>query len=239
MPINKYNDYIGSDIIYSDDFKENTTNEIEKQIAKINQKIVPFIVKANVTIDNESYLVEIIQDKLNGQSYLVKVLDEFVWLPFYDVKIIENEELVLEPLTDYEIEFYLNYHHYQSKTNYFIYVDIYRNETYVLEKKDDYFYVIKRFICATGSYQTPTKRGLFEIKSKGSHFYSRDGTYICYNYLQYDGSYLLHSFPYSLDNQVLDDRLKQRVSSGCVRFSLTDSRYLLENIPLETAILLN
>lgn len=214
-------------------------NEIINEYQKISKKIIPYIVKANVMVDNETYLAEIIEDKQNGQTYYVKYNDIMKWLPFYDVDIIQNNEEKLDSLSNFEIEFYINYNHYLSKTDYFIFVDIYRNETYILKRKNQYFYLEKRLSCSTGSLTTPTKRGLYTIKSKGSHFYSRDNTYICYNYLQYDGSYLLHSFPYSFNKEILDDRLGQRVSSGCVRFTFDDSKYLYDNIPIDTAILIN
>ena len=61
----------------------------------------------------------------------------------------------------------------------------------------------------------------------------------CYYFMQYSGSYLLHSFPFDLENNVKDDRVEARVSNGCVRYSLSDSKYLYDLIPSGTSIWLN
>jgi hypothetical protein len=155
-----------------------------------------------------------------------------------NVTILDIKEEKIDYLTDYEIELYINLSKFTSDTNYFIYVDIFRNQTYVLKKINNYFYLEKRLNCSTGELTTPTKRGTYKIVNKGKSFIGRSKDYICYNYLTYSGSYLLHSFPYSLDNKVLDDRVNDRVSNGCVRFSLLDSKYLYDVITIGTSICL-
>ena len=158
----------------------------------------------------------------------------------YYVTILSNDETkAKDSLSDEEIELYVNNSSLNSTTDFLIWVDLYRIETYVLQKNENHYFLIKRLNCASGANVTPSKRGIYTISNKGTHFYSRDNTYICYNYLQYSGSYLLHSFPYSLNKKVLDNRLKQRVSNGCIRYSFDDSKYLFENIPLNTTIWVN
>ena len=214
-------------------------NPIELQYESISQKVIPYIVNARITIDDKTLVGEVIQDKGNGKEYCIEIDNEEKWYSKYYVSIIDVAELTLDKLTNEEIEFYINYNEFDSETNYFIWVDIYRNETYVLKKENGFFFLEKRLACSTGANITPTKRGLYTILDKGTHFYSRDNTYICYNYLKYSGSYLLHSFPYSLDKKVLDDRLYERVSNGCVRYTFEDSLYLYNDIPINSTIWLN
>ena len=229
----KYSNNIGSESLMS-------YEQIKlKEYKEIESKIKPYIVYANVIINNKQYKAEVIEDTQNGTTYCVKVNEELMWLDNKFVTILENNEEDYEALTDEEIQIYINFNKLDSKTNYFLWVDIYRNETYLLEKIANEFKLIRRFSCTTGSIYTPTKRGMYEITSKGEQFIGRDKTYKCYYYMQYSGSYLLHSFPYFLNDEVKDDRLEARVSNGCVRFTLEDSKYLYNLIPIGTTIWLN
>lgn len=207
--------------------------------ADIEDKVIPYIVYANVIIEGKEYVGEILEDKQNGTTYCVKVEDNIFWLDNKKVSIIDPfiEEVV--DLTNEEIEIYINYNKYDSLTDYFLWIDIYRNQTYVLKKENDEFKMINRLLCATGQNITPTKRGLYEITAKGEEFLGRDNSYKCYYFMQYSGSYLLHSFPFDLENNVKDDRVEARVSNGCVRYSLSDSKYLYDLIPSGTSIWLN
>ncbi|MCI5745555.1 MAG: L,D-transpeptidase [Erysipelotrichaceae bacterium] len=228
-----------SDESISDEMTSISENNYEKKYEMVSKKVIPYIVYGMVEINGKTYIGEVKEDKQNGKDYCIYYDEKDHWYSNYYVTILENEEINVDKLSDEEIELYVNYNGFMSKSDYFIWVDIYRNETYILKKDNNYFKMYNRLLCSTGANITPTKRGLYEIESKDTHFYSRDNTYICYNYLQYSGSYLLHSFPYSLDKQVLDDRIKQRVSNGCVRYSFDDSKYLFDLIPISTSIWLN
>ena len=206
---NKYVINDGSESMNNNKESNTNINQIEKQYEIISQKVVPYIVNAKIIEDDNVYVGEVLQDIGNGTKYCIKVDNEEKWYSKYYVTILQVDELTLPDLKDEEIEFYVNFNNFDSITNYFIWVDIYRNETYILKKENGFFFLCKRLKCSTGANITPTKRGLYEITNKGTHFYSRDNTYICYNFLQYSGSYLLHSFPYSLNKEVLDDRLNQ------------------------------
>lgn len=233
IPIKRpYNDIKDSESII------NEQDNILKEYESVCNKLIPFIVKAKVEVDGKVYQGEVIEDKGNGQRYCLKIDDGLYWYDSYYVTILDIKEEKIDYLTDNEIELYINLSKFTSDTNYFIYVDIFRNQTYVLKKINNYFYLEKRLNCSTGELTTPTKRGTYKIVNKGKSFIGRSKDYICYNYLTYSGSYLLHSFPYSLDNKVLDDRVNDRVSNGCVRFSLLDSKYLYDVITIGTTICL-
>ncbi|MDY2888154.1 MAG: L,D-transpeptidase [Candidatus Caccosoma sp.] len=220
----------------SDYYKEIFESEYEK----VKQKVKPYIVKAKIVENGKELVGEVIEDKQNGKEYHLIIDNEDKWYLNYYVTILANDETKnKDSLSAEEIELYVNNSTLSSKTNYLIWVDLYRIETYVLQKNDNHYFLIKRLNCASGANITPTKRGIYTIGNKGTHFYGRDNTYICYNYLQYSGSYLLHSFPYSLDKKVLDNRLKERVSNGCIRYSFDDSKYLYDNIPINSTIWIN
>lgn len=236
-------------VIFATHISLNDTSEIKEsesvetlkeKYENVSNLVVSYIVYASVNVNGKTLIGQVIEDKGNGTTYLININDDLTWFDSNKVKILENNnQLKLTDLTDEQIQFYVNYNSFKSDTDYFIWVDIYRNQTYILKKENNYFVMLDRFMCSTGSNTTPTKRGLFKISAKGESFLGRDKTYKCYYYLCYDGSYLLHSFPYNLDDSVKDDRLNQRVSNGCVRFSLNDSKYIYNLIPINTTIWLN
>ena len=191
----KYSIIEGSDTSMDESMHESSIDEQTIKYQTISEKVKPYIVKAKVEIDDKTIIGEVIEDKGNGTSYCINVIDNINWYDKYYVTIVDPPIEQIDQLLDEEIEFYVNKSNFTSKTDYFIWVDIYRNETYLLKKDNNVFKIKKRIPCSTGANITPTKRGLYEISEKGTHFYGRTGTYICYNYMQYSGSYLLHSFP--------------------------------------------
>lgn len=234
MPTDKYDD--NGDNINMDD---TINNEIIDKYNTVCKKVVPYIVNAKVTVEDKQYIGQVLEDKQNGTTYHITINNESNWFDKYYVSIIDVKPFSYELLKDDEIELFVNFSSFNIESEYFIWVDLYRIQTYLLKKENNYFKLINRFNCATGANITPTKRGFYKITNKGTHFYSRDNTYICYNFLQYSGSYLLHSFPYSLDKKILDDRVNVRVSNGCIRFDFETSKYLYDVIPLGTNIWVN
>lgn len=219
-------------------------NEIEvhkMNYDKISEMVVPYIVKAKVQDIKlqTTFVGEIVEDVENGEKYHIKNEEIDEWYSKYFITILDVEDLHLPSLSDYQLELYLNMSFAESKTDYYLWVDLYRMQVYLFKKIEGYFFLEKRFLCSPGNNATPTKRGYFTIVDKGTHFYSRDATYLCYNWLKYSGSYLFHSFPYGFNNEVLDSRLQERVSNGCIRLSYEDSLYLYQNVPLKTTVWVN
>lgn len=230
---------VNKNIISEDSISYINSMEIIKNKAlEIEEKLIPYITKASALIDNELVSGEIIEDKGNGTIYHFKNdrIDE--WIESQYVKILDFPIIDIYQISNEEMEFYINYKQYDSKTKYLLYADLYRMKLFVFKKEKGYFFINKVFPCAIGKITTPTKRGVFTILTKGTHFYGKSKEYICYNYLQYSDNYLLHSFPYSLDNMVINNQI-DKVSDGCLRFSKADSLYLYSNIPIETTIIIN
>lgn len=216
----------------------NSMETVKNKALEIEEKLIPYITKASALIDNELVSGQIIEDKGNGTLYHFKndKIDE--WIESQYVHILDFPIIDIYQISDEEMEFYVNYKELTSKTKYLLYADLYRMKLFVFKKEKSYFFIEKVFPCAIGKITTPTKRGTYTILAKGTHFYGRSKEYICYNYLQYSGNYLLHSFPYSLDNMVINNKI-DKVSDGCLRFSKEDSLYLYNKIPIDTTIIIN
>jgi lipoprotein-anchoring transpeptidase ErfK/SrfK len=80
------------------------------------------------------------------------------------------------------------------------------------------------------------------VTGKGYSFGGDDRGYTCYYYTQFYGDYLFHTRLYSPysdpydDNNLVDGRMNQCVSQGCVRMYTEDARWLYDNIPYDTTV---
>ena len=173
---------------------------------EIDSKILPDIIYAllTVSIEEESFQiqVEIIEDQKNGKRYHIQNDYIDIWVQQDQLQILYQEDnFPLEPLPDEYIELYVNYLKVKSATDLFLFVDLQRQMIFTFENLNGYYFLIKKFPCATGKNSTPTKRGHYIIENKGPVFYNEAKFYKCYYWLKYSGQYLLHSVPYSLDGK--------------------------------------
>lgn len=88
--------------------------------------------------------------------------------------------------------------------------------------------------CTAGAYATPTVIGEFTVGSKGYVF---GHGYSCYYYTQFYRDYLFHSIKYDQGTfNVQDGRLGVHASLGCVRLSLENAKWIYDNIPRGTKV---
>jgi lipoprotein-anchoring transpeptidase ErfK/SrfK len=132
------------------------------------------------------------------------------------------------------IKYELNSKEINSDTNYFIAVSKAEKKVYIYYNENDSWENIKVFICNIGSPENPTIEGNFTSGLKGKVL-KIDDTYVKY-FTQISGNYLFHSVIYDDDGQVIDGRLGQEISHGCVRLSLEDAKYMYDFIPARTGI---
>ena len=128
----------------------------------------------------------------------------------------------------------LNSNEINSDTNYFIAVSKSEKKVYIYYNENDSWQNIKVFTCNIGSPENPTIEGNFTSGLKGKVL-KIDDTYVKY-FTQINDTYLFHSVIYDEDGQVIDGRLGQEVSHGCVRLSLEDAKYIYDIIPSRTGI---
>lgn len=128
----------------------------------------------------------------------------------------------------------LNSKEINSDTNYFIAVSKSEKQVYIYYNQNESWENIKVFNCNIGSPESPTIEGNFTSGLKGKAL-KIDDTYIKY-FTQISGNYLFHSVIYDEDGQIIDGRLGEATSHGCVRLSLADAKYIYEIIPARTGI---
>ncbi len=161
------------------------------------------------------------------------------WVKAEEISIPSDPLTAEDNLTDREIECFINTHGFKSKTDKFIWTDIYRQRVYILKGSEGSFSLEKRIVCGTGKNQSPTTRGLFETSDKGEWFYSSRLKSGARFWVRFNEAYLFHSQAMDKEGNITDPTLGRRCSSGCVRTSVSDAEYIYKNIPEGTAVWIN
>ena len=95
---------------------------------------------------------------------------------------------------------------------------------------------VKEWICSPGAPATPTVTGEFTVTGKG---YSFGNGFTCYYYTQFYGNYLYHSVLYYQNSfRVMDGRLGMHLSHGCVRLDIDNAKWIYDNIPYGTKVVI-
>ena len=91
--------------------------------------------------------------------------------------------------------------------------------------------------CANGAPATPTVKGSFTVGIRGYYFDSSNAR--CFYYTQFYGNYLFHStlyYQYPTPSHPMDSRLGMALSHGCVRLQLDNAKWIHDNIPWGTKV---
>ena len=124
---------------------------------------------------------------------------------------------------------------YSSSTKWLILVDTSKNRVGVFTGSKSNWVRKYYWKCTSGASSTPTVKGQFTVGIKGKVFGSG---YSCWYYTQFYGNYLFHSILYNPGSMtsVQDGRLGINASHGCVRLSLSNAKWIYDNIPKNTKV---
>ena len=178
------------------------------------------LIKNDVDVQNKIYEI-----KNKQQAYFDK-----------NSEIIEASSLALtSDITPENI----NTLNIESNTKYLINVDINNQKTYIYSGKKDNWSLVKTCPCSTGIPGEETPTGSFTTQEKGDWFfsdkYNQGGKY----WTQIVGDILFHSVPFSRDKTtVLDYTLNEPASHGCIRLSIADSKWIYNNIPKGSKVII-
>lgn len=103
---------------------------------------------------------------------------------------------------------------------------------YSLQDKENHEYELEEVLVSTGIDQDPTPNGYFTIKERrGEWFYNPNyesgGRY----FVEFRGSYLLHSVGYNEDREIIPERLLnlgRRQTRGCVAMPVSAAEYVYQ-----------
>lgn len=126
-----------------------------------------------------------------------------------------------------------------SNTDYLINVNIDKQKTYIYKNENSNWTLINTFPCSTGISGEDTPCGSFTIKERGKWFfstkYNQGGKY----WTQITGDILFHSLPYSQDQKtILDTTINKPSSHGCIRLHVNNAKWIYDNIPQNTKVVI-
>ncbi|GAB6168717.1 hypothetical protein JCM1393_11770 [Clostridium carnis] len=128
----------------------------------------------------------------------------------------------------------------ESKTPYFIYLNIKEQKTYIYNGSKNNWNLEKTLSCSTGLPGKETPKGVFAITGRGEWFFSEEFMQGGKYWVQFMGDYLFHSLPFDeTQSKVLDDTLGTPASHGCIRLEVEDSKWIYDNVGNNTKIIIN
>lgn len=131
----------------------------------------------------------------------------------------------------------VNQNNYKSSTQFLIYVDLNNFKVNIFKGKKSQWVILKSYLCTIGKNTTPTPTGTFKIGVKGLYFGVNKG-YKCWYYTSFKGNYLFHSIIYNLDGSIRDGRLEMKLSDGCIRLLKANAKYIWDNVPGGTSVII-
>jgi len=129
---------------------------------------------------------------------------------------------------------------YASPTDYLIMVNLATQRTAVFEGSQGNWRLMREMIVSTGAPINPTPKGEY-YTTVHSRYFNSYGVRAWYATGFIGGLYLFHSSPYEIDSEPLvctDPRLGIAASHGCVRMALEDAKWMFDNLPLRTKVVI-
>ncbi|MBM7855588.1 lipoprotein-anchoring transpeptidase ErfK/SrfK [Desulfohalotomaculum tongense] len=238
--------------------QENGTAETSDPLApeRILAMVKPSIVVATITKSTKVYSnyttgqvsgqlaegdkVEVFRDR-GYQWYYVKNLTNNLtgWIPAEPISIPADPATNQNKMNQKELETFVNLKGFQSDTNYLVWVDIDRQLVHVFTGTLENWKLQKSMDCATGKNISPTLRGSFTIKERGTWFYSPQFQSGAKYWVRYSGAYLFHTVAMDKNQQIKDPTLGKRASNGCIRLAVEDAKWFYDTIPRGTKVFVN
>lgn len=123
---------------------------------------------------------------------------------------------------------------YSSNTQWLILVDTHTCRVGIFNGRYGAWNLKNFWACSPGKDSTPTVIGQYTVNGRG---YSFGSGFTCYYWVRFYNDYLFHSIEYYQNTfNVLDGRLGQRISHGCVRMDINNAKWVYDNIPDGTKV---
>lgn len=211
--------------------------------------------------------VEYVQNRLIEYGYEVTADGEFGWATYNAILDFQHktnlklngtanretiDELKKDPTSetmytfkrpiDYtyinsDITKFVNENDIVSYSDYLLVTSLSNKITYVFRGSMHNYELINTFTSTIGAPSTPTKTGIFRVGMRGTSFGQEDGFQAKY-YTQFSGNFLYHSIIYDKTGiKITDGRLGQALSHGCIRLSTENAKWIYENIPEHSTVI--
>lgn len=192
-----------------------------------------YYTKAISILDENSSLIK---NNIDVQNKISEIKDK--QQKYYD-KTSNTIEASSKALTSTISPDNINSLNIESNTSYLVNVDLTEQKTYIYKGKQNNWTLENTFTCSTGIPTEETPKGSFVTKEKGEWFfsnkYNQGGKY----WTQIVGDILFHSIPFDNDKTtIVDYTLGEPASHGCIRLSIEDSKWIYDNIPRGSKIII-
>ena len=208
----------------------------------LEKKFPTYIIEAKMRYGigplKKDQIVNLIRSEKHAYFWVKDLQGEKVKVPFGSVQIIGEKGAALPRVSTDEIQEYANLIAIESETPYLLWTDVYRQRTYVLEKKEGMWQHLYTFVCSTGKNVNPTPTGVYKVQYAIPYFGMGKG-YRCKYALVFFQDYMYHSILFDRTGQYIKSgqyELGSKASHGCVRLSEKDSNWLYEHIPVKTTV---
>lgn len=221
-----------------------TREEQKEEKVDIKQEQKIFIGQALDTIDKDGF-IEVYEEK-NTESNVIYRLKDFEevelleTLPYGWFKVMLNDGREGYVDSRYIRTKEIPPHEYNEKIA--GYVLVFKTDEQVLRIYRD-GELIKESIASGGTWDNFTPKGIFVIEEgrRGRWFYTprfkQGGKY----WVGFKGTYLFHSIPFTEDGKIIEEekeKLGTPASHGCIRLPVDVAKYIYENIPAGSLVLI-
>ena len=133
---------------------------------------------------------------------------------------------------------FVNENNIKSTSDYLLITDLKNKYTYVFKKDNGNWIQLYKWSCTVGKPQTPTITGIFFISGRKPGFGTDE--YSVKYATRIRGGYYYHSILYdSTGSYVIDGRLGQALSHGCIRLATDNAKWIYDNIPDTTTVIIH
>ena len=125
-----------------------------------------------------------------------------------------------------------------STSNYVVITSIQNRLTYIYEKNNSEWEMLYKWSCTVGKPATPTIKGVFSIGIKYPAI-GDDNSSVKYA-INITEQYYYHSILYdSRGLNIKDDTLGSAISHGCIRLATSSAKWMYDNVPQGSTIIIN
>lgn len=189
------------------------------------------------SLSTKNSTIQYIPNKPGVYKALVYAKDGFGrYVSKYSREIIIGSN---DSLEKQKAEEFINGKNLSSKTNYLMWVDTDANLVYVFQGKKNEWVLLKTMSCTDGKSSTPTIKGNFSINGRGPWLTSYNGKVKAKYKVRIHEDYYFHSILFNTKGKIVDSRLGQSLSHGCVRLSVENAKWVYENIGDGTGVYIN
>jgi len=158
-----------------------------------------------------------------------------VWVPYNKLSISTANFSATEGYSEEIRTNFVNAKGYASDTGYLVWINLKTQTVSVFTGQKENWVLDKTYTCATGRNTNPTIAGVFKYHTKVAKW--DFGSYYVNTVLIFNGGHAMHTRTYTKKTgALLDATMGRPVSSGCVRMLDNDVKWLSDNLPLYSTV---